>query len=761
MAGTLIYRLHVAHIYQRRFDLAGLAEALKSSHWYLITRRPAVKLVAGSFRCDDHIITADFVTHDSTTGIANVHTLGVDVRGLGELSDFQDYADGSYFSFRAGERLIHGDSWALASLMAEAQGDISKHEVLYAGQAFGVNASSNAYERTLAHKKLQRIYEDHVDSGYEIFVVPLSWSHASFFSDDHIDDVEDGPDMQGYYDNFLTLDGQILQASVDLIEHSIISHFAPHYNQKLKEWRTSRPTDAMRKMRSAGFRLLHVHLSGWHGLARFFSPLVPAAHRSHLISQDLPPVEFADSDVLRGISAKEISNWRFGAYLLREGQDIVANLAENSGAAMRIFGDEAPTIRKPPGVKLSQFAIPVDASNHDAIRSEINEARELERKAEEPLPHPGVPTYDPSKGTIEVGEYQDGTRVYLQLHDPAVRGVNSVLIVGDPGMGKSNALWVLMVEAYASGIFDVIPVDPSNSNDLASIGDVICPGLPIAASVDDAVRVLQATLEVVSARREDGGYGIPTVHKPGLFIAIDDADELLLDERGSALIRELLSSGPDEAVGLMLVVADISAVEEDQALMRALMACPSRFVFMPNGNYVMADLMARCGAPRLETWNGESITLILRIGRSDVTVGLIIGMFDPDMDLAEVKASCATHLEQVNRPIVMWEDVENPERWRAWDINGRELSLSKHDDAWILVVALSTTSIDRLERVPDAIKWATGVFEYRFDGVLLPWQTGPTVEGVTTLYANIEGEIVPKNNTLESQYRFLIEHFHM
>ncbi|MEU6411023.1 hypothetical protein [Microbispora sp. NPDC046933] len=761
MAGTLLYHLHVAHIYQRRFDSASLAEALKASHWYLITRRPAVKLIPRSFRYADQIITASFATRDSVTGMAHVHNLGADVRGLGEISDFQDYADGSYFSFRAGGELVHGDSWTLASLMAEARGDLSKHEVIYAGQAFGGNASTNSYERTLAHKKLQRIYEDHVDSDYEIFVVPLVWDRISMINDDHIDDAENGPDLYGYYENFVTLDGRLLQASVDLIEHSLISYFTPHYNEKLLEWRTTRPTDAMRKMRSARFRLLHVHLSGWHGLARLCSPSVSTTAKSHLISQDLPSAEASAPHVLRGISAKEISDWRYGAFLLREGREIVANLTENSGAAMRIFGDAAPAIRKPPGIKLYRPEVVPDASDdvsdHNDLRNGILQAREFARRAEEPPRHPDLPTYDVATGTIQYGEYQDGTPARLQLNDPKTGGVNSLLIIGDSGMGKSSALLTLMAEAYGSAVFDVVLADPTNRNDLVTIGSIISKGLPVATSVEAATHVLEATLNVISERKKDGGYGTPTPKKPGLLIAIDDADDVLMTAQGSKAVREILSSGAFVGVGLLLVIQDISNITSDQALMGALMKYPGHLAFMPEGYYVIADLKAQFGPRRASTWNGDSMSLVLRRGASYATVALIIARFDPALSPLKVQSMVMSQLDHVNRPITPWEEVENADHWHALDMNMQEWALARHADAWVLTASLSTISGTALDSGADAIKWANGVFGHRFEADLTPWQSGPTVGGVATLYADVKGSISRRENSLESMFRLFAE----
>ncbi|WP_433513223.1 ATP-binding protein [Nonomuraea sp. CA-143628] len=761
MAGTLHFRLRVAHIYQRRFDSISLAQALSSSHWYLITRRPGVKLIPGSFRYEDEILTADFVTRDTVTGVKNILTLGSDTRHLGELTDFHIYEEGSYFSFRTERMVVHGDSWALASLLAQARGDISHHEILYAGQAYGINNSRNSYERTLTHKKLQRIYEDHIDSGYEIFVAPLVCDKSTMISDDHIDDAEPGPDLTRYLEDFVATDGKVLKSSVDLIEHSIISHFTPYYNEKLVEWRASRPTDAMRKMREAGFRLIHIHLSGWHGLARFFSPSATTPFRSHLISHDLPPIEIAAPDVLRGISAQKLSDWRFGSFMLREGQELLADLAENSGATMTIFGEAAPSVRKPPGISITLSAPPTDtdAPSRISLTSEIYEARERERRASEAPQHPGIPTYDPATGAVKIGEYVDGKPSYMQLHDPETGSLHSILIIGDPGMGKSTGLRSLAMEAYGSDVFDVILVDPLDRNGLAHLSELMYKDLRAATNLSESVGVLEVALKLIRERKEKEPYGVPTRDNRGLFIAIDDADNLFLDERGALLIELILSAGGDLGIGLIVAVSNISDFEPNGALMRALMKCKQRVAYMPNGYYVMSDLMARFGSHRPYTWDGDSVSFILRRDSASISIGIIAAIFDPELDPPSVQSLCADELIPSDFQVEGWSKVESMDYWRIMDLNMTDWRLSKHEDAWILSHGISTISSTALKTSADALAWADGVFKFRFEGDLTPWQVGPTVDGVVTLYADTVGEVIAKHQSLESAYRLFMERY--
>jgi hypothetical protein len=220
---------------------------------------------------------------------------------------------------------------------------LAAQEVLYVGEAFGKDGSTNVWRRVRAHEKLQQIYEDHVDIACDIFVVPLSLERRAWVSDDHIDDDDPGPSMEQYYRHFATEQGGVRKASVDLIEHSLISYFTPHYNELLIEWRQETPTKSMRLMRDAGFRLIQVHLSGWWGLARFYPAAVPSRFRSHLISHELPPAP--RRPVFRGIAAERLSDWRHSAMMVQEGQELVEEAAERTGVTIQVFGEHAPILR--------------------------------------------------------------------------------------------------------------------------------------------------------------------------------------------------------------------------------------------------------------------------------------------------------------------------------------------------------------------------------------------------------------------------------
>jgi hypothetical protein len=750
MAGTLLFRLKVEHVYQRRFDSESLAEALTASHWYIISRRPSVGILEDSVRLDDQILTADFVTRDDLAGAEQIHTLGSDFCQFGPLHDFRIYADGAYFSVSVGDSLLHGDAWALASLLSGARADIARQEVLYVGQAFGDHGAGNTWQRTQQHEKLQRIYEDHVNTDSEIFVAPLSVERSSFRTDDHIDDKESGIDLFAYWETFANQAGHILKTSVDLIEHSLIAYFVPPYNEKLTEWCASKPTIPMQKMRSVGFRLLQVHLSGWEGLARFYSMQEPNLIRSHFISHDIPPSP--RRSVKRGIAAETLSRWTMGGRLAREGKEIFAERSERADIALRAFGDLAPTIRKPTDVTLpvpraSASKQPVDAAAHEEIRASIHIAREEERKLHEPIQHSGESSYDPSNGTISIGQDRNGASVSMLLHEPGAGVIHSALILGKPQSGKSNTLRVIMLEAYLSGKFLIVPLDPLGKNEFLETWHQITDDQLIATDLDGAIRSLTTIRGIIEKRL---AAERPETY-PGILVGIDDADIVLQHSLGARLITDILERGGEAGVGLVLVVSDISAVENDADLMYELVSCHTKAVLLPDTHFVIDDLVARHGKRRSSTWRDDTLSFVLHRGAGTTTIGLLAGITGSDATPAEAQAWCELEFARHGVMLSNWQAVHG-EPWSWWTMQplaARFWFLRKHHDEWALTQTISRVPTSMFESTADMLKWASEVISARFTVDLEPWQMGPTTpeKDSITLYADVSGDIIVKDTT--------------
>jgi hypothetical protein len=219
---------------------------------------------------------------------------------------FTNYHDGAYFSLRLPDAFLHGDAWALSSFLFGARPDLASHEVLYVGQAFGRDGSRGVAERLRRHETLQRIYEDHTGSDSDIFVAPIRIKLLDFHSDDHIDDNEDGPELFKFLGVFIGMDHKVLKPSVDLAEHALIASFLPPYNRMLRTWDPLNPTEAMRRMREARFRLLHYYLDGWGGLVRFYSGSRPSAARSHFFSRSIVPSAY-ENDRFEFVASRRVA----------------------------------------------------------------------------------------------------------------------------------------------------------------------------------------------------------------------------------------------------------------------------------------------------------------------------------------------------------------------------------------------------------------------------------------------------------------------
>ena len=346
LAGTLWYQLQVFHVFQRHFDTESLAKALAPCHFYILSRRPATRIEPSSVKQKRKSIQLTILVRDTTKASWRKLTFKLEFDAKHGPIKFRTHHDGSYFSMESSRGVFHGDAWSLATVLSRAAPTIASQEVLYVGQAFGKQGELNAGDRTRHHQKLQRIYEDHTGGSWDIFVAPLIFDEFGYTNDDHIEDKENGPDLDLAMDNF----SEIQKPSIDLVEHSLIAYFVPPYNELLAEWRPENPTAAMRKMRAVGFRLLVVHLDGWMGLARFYSAEVPKPTRSHFIAHDIPPPP--RRPVLRGISTEKLSEWRLEAEMIRDWPDMLAATAEQYGVAMKIFGDQAPEVRRPPEVRV-------------------------------------------------------------------------------------------------------------------------------------------------------------------------------------------------------------------------------------------------------------------------------------------------------------------------------------------------------------------------------------------------------------------------
>ncbi|MFD4670169.1 hypothetical protein ACFWNN_10570 [Lentzea sp. NPDC058450] len=756
MAGTLVYRLQVTHLYQRRFgEQAELAEALKSSHWYMITRRPAVRIIDGSVMLDDRILTVDVSTRADLASPLEVHTLGLDFGGFASVTNFRTYADGAYFSVELDGLLAHGDAWALASMMSKARVDLADQEILYIGEAFGSSGNSNAWNRVSAHKKLQQIYEDHAHADCDISVAPLHLERRAMISDDHIEDDEAGPSMTKYHEHFVT-EGHVgvRKPSVDLIEHSLISHFTPHYNELLTEWRYDAPTKSMRLMRDAGFRLVQVHLSGWWGLARFHSQAAPNRFRSHLISHDLPPEP--RRPVLRGIATENLSDWRQVSVMLQEGQELLEEAANRTGVTINIFGSKAPNIRRPPGAVLpfTQALSHDTSSTRDSIRTNIANRRAEAAKAAEPILHSGKSSYDPGTGTITAGTSMDGTERRRRLTDPSTGRVTSTIIFGGAESGRSNSVRVLMLEALLTGFFAPAAAEVSGEGELSRFFRDDDKGL-YAQGLDGALGLLETICRMIDHRAESGAYRGLSTEVPAILLVIDDADAVLRENHGAHLVKKILRERNSAGISANLVLSDITAFESDPELMCALMSADYKHAFMPQGESLLSYLDAKYRFRREQTWvTDDYAQFVVHWENRHVTLGFAAAWLDAKVGLVWA-LEWATHQveDACPRSPQPWQQVaEDNSSWTTF-VDVQRWNLHQHQDVWLLTAIICSAS--PCTAGPAVIDWAERAIDARMEVVRGAWQCGPGtgVPGSEVLYSEALGPITPKDQS-DSMKRF-------
>lgn len=421
MAGTLRFELVPAHVYQRRFDSDALGEALRDCHLYIISKRPAVRTLRDSVRM--HV---DQVSFTASIGAASsdprIEDFQVGVEVADRVSNFRLHGDGAYFSFRTENVVWHGDTWSLCSLAQHAAEPIACHQVLYVGQAFGDDGNTNAWERVQRHEKLQRVYENEID-GSDIFVTPLRITAASCASVDHIEDDEDGPDiLGGYYGYFRDTGGRMLRPSIDIVEHALIAYFSPPYNERLTEWRADRPTEPMRRMRQAGFRLLMVHLNGGGSIARFHSNAARKPTRSHVIAHDIPAIPVPG--IVRGLSAGDLTSWTAHAVGVADTEPILS-IGETSDVALHVFGPQAPKIRKPSSINVDDHEDPNEEWTQEIA------------KLPDRVPWKPGSGFDEATGSISVGVYADNTRAQVRMFDNAGRPRHTA-VIGPAASGKDQ-----------------------------------------------------------------------------------------------------------------------------------------------------------------------------------------------------------------------------------------------------------------------------------------------------------------------------------
>ncbi|WP_433615336.1 hypothetical protein ACQP2P_11275 [Dactylosporangium sp. CA-139114] len=421
---------------------------------------------------------------------------------------------------------------------------------MYIGKAFGQAGDSNAWQRTRRHETLQRIYEDHV-GGPDIFVTPLRIHRADLHNVDHIDDDDPGfslaPDTLNYFRDPFT--GHPTVHAVDLIEHALIAYFVPPYNDKLVEWRSDQPTKPMRQMRSFGIRLLHIHLNGAGGLARFQSRQASRATRSHLILHDLPPEP--RRPVLRGIGAARTASWRAKMVNVDDPEPVLS-AGERAEFALNVFGGRAPRVRRPAAVDIE--AIEDEYARMDRLRQDL----QMLPKGEIPPPDQ---LFNEPDGTVLIGQSIYGEPVTWQLFDVEGYPRNGI-IIGPAGYGKSNSLNIVSLGALQTGRLLLWAADGYQRH-LETMRawyrarEAGCLTIDwLACDLEEVHRQLVAACAIIE-HRSASGSSPPDRDNAGILLTIEDAHKVFNTMPTLTHLAERVAvDGPANGVCLVVTSPD-------------------------------------------------------------------------------------------------------------------------------------------------------------------------------------------------------------
>ncbi|MGW5739974.1 hypothetical protein [Amycolatopsis sp. NPDC003861] len=218
-------------------------------------------------------------------------------------------------------------------------------------------------------------------------------------------------------------------------------------------------------------------------------------------------------------------------------------------------------------VRLDSSTAPPPIEGHavmlESHTDEDNELSWLPKHA----PYVG-PTYDPAIGLFDMGVSMDGPS-HWRLNTPGAGAANGI-VTGPAGMGKTNLLRMVGVEAVASGLFDLAVADPLDRNGLRATFSSAANSA--AGTIDDTISLLQHVAEQIRKRPATGPALDPTPRSPGLIVLLDDA-HLVLDEPSAAAAAETIAvDGPRIAVGLVVATesAGLAGFGHRERLLRAL-----------------------------------------------------------------------------------------------------------------------------------------------------------------------------------------------
>lgn len=219
---------------------------------------------------------------------------------------------------------------------------------------------------------------------------------------------------------------------------------------------------------------------------------------------------------------------------------------------------------------------------------------------------------DPATGVMRIGEFMDGLPAFFRLWRPGFGAVHS-LIAGTTGAGKSELLNLLLAEMKRSGLCVPWLIDPQNGQSLPDwTGKVDWTAIGVEAGMD----MLRAAYQLMKARSSHLGrmkwtdkhgrvrpgkpHFDPSADMPLLCLIIDEAHELLQDERcGEAarkLVAKLAKMGRKAGVAIILLTQVPSLEELGSQTLRSMLRS-GNVICLRTGDRVSAAMLGIQGDP--------------------------------------------------------------------------------------------------------------------------------------------------------------------
>lgn len=124
------------------------------------------------------------------------------------------------------------------------------------------------------------------------------------------------------------------------------------------------------------------------------------------------------------------------------------------------------------------------------------------------------------------------------------------LIIGPEGIGKTNLVRIINIEALHSGKFLIFPADPTGRNGLA---DVFSGAAQVAETPAETVDLLRAVNKAIDARLDAHGHTGPSPETPGLLVTIDECEHVFAgNPEATRLAERIVTDGGRAGVGLVV-----------------------------------------------------------------------------------------------------------------------------------------------------------------------------------------------------------------